>query len=186
MNKPLQLAAIFCLLVITATSAQAWWGSGSNWSPWGGNNNRYYGPNYAPRGYYGYNNSPRNYGYNNAPRYYDYEEETSAEDDPDDRERKSPFANNPWKKWRAPWSDDDSRWGSGPWDSFGGSMNDFISEMEGDVDMKMKIRAENEARSRSKARTDTRYRGNDWGFNNSNRYGNPYYGYPYYGYPTRP
>jgi hypothetical protein len=196
MKKIIQLAAVTGLLVAAITPAHAFWGGGNNWSPWGGGNNwgpwgnnRNYGYNYGPRNY-GYNYGPRNYGYNYGPNYGPWnntprrsapERKVDSNIDNGSDERKSIWAgNNPWKNWRAPWSDDDSRWGSGPWDSFGDSMNSFISEMEGDVDMNMKIRAENEGKSK----TSGRYRGRSYGNTDNFSYGYNRYPYPYYGRPV--
>jgi|GEM_PF-3368483 len=194
MKKFIQLAAVTGLLVAAIAPAHAFWGGGNNWSPWGGGNNwgpwgggnnwgpwgnnRNYGYNYGPR-YYRPNYGPRYYGYNYGPQYNvpaEVEPESGASESD---EKKSIWANNPWKDWQAPWSDDGSRWGSGPWDSFGGAMNNFISEMEGDIDMNMKIRAENEGRSK----TTSKYRGSAYGNNDNFSYGFNRYPYPYYGAP---
>ena len=120
MKKLIQLAAITGLLVVAVAPAHAWWKNGNNWNQW----DRYSG-NY------------RNYDYGGNRGYRDNEW------------MYGPWSGDDWDSWRAPWSTDDSRWGSGPWDMFGDSMNDFIADMEGDVDLNMKIKAQQEGVQRS-------------------------------------
>lgn len=158
MSKTLQLIVLLGLLIVATIPAQAWWGRGGNAG--------YYAPGFAP-GYYYRNNVTGNDGYRNAP----------VEDGNVGDENRSIWSdNNPWKNWRAPWSNDRSRWGNGPWDSFGGAMNNFVSEMEGDLDLKMKIRGEGQGKEKS----HQGYRG--YGYNGYSRRFYP----RYYGYPVRP
>ena len=79
-------------------------------------------------------------------RGYDNDDRWNNTDQRDSRWNRNQWMNGPWSgdswdEWRAPWSNDDSRWGSGPWDGFGDAMNNFIGEMESDVDLNMKISA---------------------------------------------
>lgn len=160
-----QLAAVTGgLLMLAVLPAQAWWG-GNNWGPWGGGND-----------YYGYNQQPWNYNRDGQDQRWDNSRRNNEW-------MHGPWNGGSWDEWRAPWSNDDSRWGSGPWDGFGDAMNNFIGEMEGDLDLNMKIRAENEAKAKAKSETQSEFRGNRFG--SGNRYGNRNY-YPYYGYGMPP
>lgn len=105
------------------------------------------------------------YWYGAAPGYYGYHNNNYWQ--------RNGWRHNNWRYWRAPWRNDSSRWGRGPWNSFGDSMNDFISGIEGDVELNMKIKGN----SRGENRLDYRYRGDG--------YGSDYRGYTY-PYPYRP
>ena len=102
-----------------------------------------------------------------------------------------PWKDGMWKNWRAPWSHDGSRWGAGPWNSFGESFGDLMGEVEVDTNVRVKGKASGSGENGAKT----------WNYGYSNSYRGyqpppayrpapypyaPYGPYPYYQPPVMP
>ncbi len=80
-----------------------------------------------------------------------------------------PWKDRMWQDWRAPWSHDGSRWGAGPWSSFGESFGDLMGEVEVDANVRVK------GKTSGSGETE----GEIWNYGYSNNYRGHPSPYPY-------